>query len=71
MKITRRLFEAHVKCPMKCWLRSIDEPASSDRSTLYAEWIHIRNEGYRTGSLERLMRETSPEKYVVAVKLKT
>ena len=69
MKITRRLFEAHVKCPMKCWLRSIDEPTSSDRSTLYAEWIHIRNEGYRTGSLERLKRETSPEKYVVAVKL--
>ena len=69
MKISRRLFEAHVKCTMKCWLRSIDEPACSDPSSLYAEWIHKKNETYRAGSVERLMRETPPEKYVVAIKL--
>ena len=69
MKITRRLFEAHVKCTMKCWLRSIDEPACSDPSSLYAEWIHKKNETYRAGSVERLMRETPPEKYVVAIRL--
>src|SRR6478735_6319153 len=69
MKITRRLFEAHVKCTMKCWLRSIHEPACSDPSSLYAEWIHKKNETYRAGSVERLMRETPPEKYVVAIRL--
>jgi predicted RecB family nuclease len=69
MKITRRLFEAYVKCPTKCWLRSIGEPTSSDPSTLYAEWIHNKNEAYRADSLERLMRETPPEKYVVADRL--
>jgi predicted RecB family nuclease len=67
MKITRRLFEAYVKCPMKCWLRSLDEPTSSNRSNPYAEWIKNQNESYRARSLEQLMREIPPEKYVVAV----
>jgi len=69
MKITRRLFEAHVKCTMKCWLRSIGEPACSDPTSLYAEWIHNKNVTYRARSVERLMRETPPEKYVIAIKL--
>jgi predicted RecB family nuclease len=69
MKITRPLFEAHVKCTMKCWLRSIDEPACSDPGSLYAKWIHNKNEMYRAGSVERLMRETPPEKYVAAIGL--
>jgi hypothetical protein len=67
MRITRRLFEAHVKCTMKCWLRSIDEPKCSDPSSQYAEWIGNKIETYRRGSVERLMRETPQEKYVVAV----
>jgi predicted RecB family nuclease len=68
MTITHRLFEAHVKCPMKCWLRSINEPTLSNRSNLSAEWIDNHNESYRARSLERLIRETPAEKYVVAVR---
>jgi predicted RecB family nuclease len=67
MKITRGLFEAHVKCPMKCWLRSIGEPTSNDRSNPYAAWIDNQNETYRARSLARLMGATSPDKSVVAV----
>jgi len=28
MKITPALFEAYLKCPTKCWLRSTGEPSS-------------------------------------------
>src|SRR5271166_5846457 len=69
MKITRHLFEAYVKCTMKGWLRSIDEPACSDPRSLYTEWIHNKNETYRAGSIEQLMRETPPERYVVGIRL--
>jgi len=69
MKITRRLFEAYIKCPMKCWLRSIDEPTSSDRSNLYAGWIDHQNETYRARLLKQQMMEGPSDQYAIAAAL--
>jgi predicted RecB family nuclease len=41
------LFEAHLKCPTKCWLRSKGEPTAGNA---YAEWAQIQSESYRTAA---------------------
>lgn len=41
MKITLSLFEAHLKCPTKCWLRSNGEPTAGNA---YAEWVQTQSE---------------------------
>src|ERR1039458_3864714 len=58
MKITPDLFEAFLKCPTKCWLRSNGEPASGNE---YAEWVKAQNESYRKTATERLMAKTSKQ----------
>jgi predicted RecB family nuclease len=55
MKITPDLFEAFLKCPTKCWLRSAGEPASGNA---YAEWVKSQNESYRATASERLLSKT-------------
>jgi predicted RecB family nuclease len=57
MTITPYLFEAFLKCQTKCWLRSINEPATGNA---YAEWFQAQNESYRSDSAKRLL-ETTPE----------
>ena len=52
MKITPELFEAHLKCPTKCWLRATVEPASGND---YADWVRSRNESYRSEAVNRLI----------------
>ena len=52
MKITSYLFEAYLKCPTKCFLRSLGE---ADRGNAYANWVKTRNESYRDEGLKRLM----------------
>jgi hypothetical protein len=44
MKITPALFEAYLKCPTKCWLRSTGEPSSGGS---YPEWVKAQNDSYR------------------------
>jgi len=56
MKITPRRFEAYLKCPMKCWLRSAGE---HDVDNPYAVWFDAQNEAYRAAGIERLISETS------------
>ena len=36
MKITPDVFEAYLKCPTKCWLRSTGEPSAG---ATYPEWV--------------------------------
>ncbi len=52
MRVTPRLLEAYVKCPTKCFLRSLGE---TDGTNAYANWIQTQNESYRHGGLKRLM----------------
>src|SRR3989442_945645 len=52
MLVTYRLFEAYLKCPTKCFLRSADETAPENS---YAEWIRLEHESYRSEGIKHLM----------------
>ena len=54
MKITLDLFEAHLKCPTKCWLRAAGE-SSADNT--YAAWVKEQNDAYRTTEIVRLTEQ--------------
>jgi hypothetical protein len=51
MKITAELFEAYLKCPTKCWLRSTGETSASNT---YSEWVKVRNDSYRVNGTRQL-----------------
>jgi len=51
MTITPPLFEAYLQCPMKCWLKSINE---SSRGNAYAEWVKNQTEFYLAEATNRL-----------------
>jgi hypothetical protein len=55
MTITPSLFEAHLKCPTKCWLRATGETPGGSTN---AEWAQARAETYRAAETERLLAET-------------
>ena len=55
MKITPAVFEAYLKCPTKCWLRSIGEPATGNT---YSEWVKAQNDSYRATARARLLAES-------------
>src|ERR1039458_9332923 len=57
MKITSHLFEAFLKCPTKCYLRSLRETGSGNE---YAEWVCNRDETYEREAARRL-QEGVPE----------
>ena len=40
MNITASLFEAFLKCPTKCYLRSVGETGAGND---YADWVKTRN----------------------------
>jgi hypothetical protein len=50
MIISSQIFEAYLKCPTKCWLRSRAEPITGN---VYSEWARARNEAYCEGRLKR------------------
>ena len=54
MKINSSLFQAHIKCPTKCWLRFTGEPVTGNA---YAEWVQSQNESYRDTAIQRLRSE--------------
>lgn len=57
MTITPILFEAHLKCPTKCWLRAAGETPSGNE---YAEWVKAHGESYRAAESERLLADVPP-----------
>jgi predicted RecB family nuclease len=63
MKITSYLFEAYLKCPTKCFLRSLGEV---DRGNAYANWVKTRNESYRREGLKRLMEGVLRDECVIS-----
>ena len=56
MKITADIFEAHLKCQTKCWLRTIGEPFSGNT---YAEWVTMQNSFYRATNTEQLVARSA------------
>jgi hypothetical protein len=57
MRITPSLFEAFLKCPVKCWLRATNEPPTGN---VYAEWVKTQNESYRVAETNRLIAQMPP-----------
>lgn len=63
MTITHLIFEAYLKCQMKCWLRSSGEPPS--RNT-YAEWLRSQTESYHVAEAKRLLSQTPSGEYATS-----
>ena len=61
MKITPDVFEAYLKCPTKCLLRSTGEPSAGNT---YSEWVKTQNDSYRVSETRRLLAG-SPKDEVV------
>jgi len=61
--ITPHLFEAYLKCPTKCWLRSAGEEGSGNA---YADWLQTQNESYRNEGTRCLMDAFPHEESIVA-----
>ncbi len=61
MNINSHLFEAYLKCPTKCWLRSQGEPGGGNE---YAAWVQSQNEIYRSEGVRRLVEAVPPSECV-------
>ncbi len=55
--ITAHLFEAFLKCPTKCYLRSLCETGTENT---YADWFRTRSASYRDDGIRRLI-DSIPE----------
>lgn len=62
MTITTHLFEAFLKCPTKCYLRSLGETGTENA---YADWVRTQNESYCSDGIKRLMEGAAPDEFVV------
>jgi hypothetical protein len=62
MKIISQLFEAFLKCPTKCYLRSVGK---SGLGNAYAEWVRAQTESYRSEATRRLLEGVREAKRVV------
>ena len=58
MKITSQIFEAHLMCNTKCWLRSLGNVGKQNR---YAEWYQTQSDSYRQEGI-RCLLEGLPQK---------
>ena len=61
MTITSHLLEAHLKCPTKCWLRSVGEQITDITCT------QAQNELYRTTEIHRLISKTHQSACIMSV----
>ncbi len=63
MRISSHLFEAFLKCPTKCHLRSLGESSSGNE---YADWVRAQNESYQREAARRLQEAVPETERVVA-----
>ena len=52
MKLTSALFDAYLKCPTKCYLRSTGHAGAGNT---YAEWVREQDEAYQRNAALRLV----------------
>src|ERR1039458_4823013 len=52
MKLTSALFDAFLKCPTKCYLRSTGQTGAGNA---YAEWVREQNDAHRKEAMQRLV----------------
>jgi predicted RecB family nuclease len=58
MLITSHLFDAYLKCPTKCYLRSLGETATGN---LYADWVRARQTSCRAEGIKSLIEAAKPD----------
>ena len=63
MRITPLIFEAFLKCPTKCHLRSLGEVGSGNE---YADWVRAQEESYQREAARRLQEAVQETEHVVA-----
>ena len=63
MTITSHVFEAHLKCPTKCWLKFTGEPPSGNT---YADWVQAEHESYRADAARRLIANAPADQCAIA-----
>src|SRR5262249_25554405 len=61
MTITADIFEAFLKCPTKCYLRSLGELGTGNA---YADWLSFQNESCRREGVKCLTAGTAPSEHV-------
>ena len=57
MTVTPTLFEAYLRCPSTCFLRSKGEQGAGNA---YADWVRAREKYYRTNGIQRLQDGLAP-----------
>ena len=66
MTISSHLFEAFLKCPMKCWLRATNERPTRNA---YVEWLQTESESYRRAEAKQLIAKLPSGEYVIAPRI--
>ena len=54
MPITSDLFEAYLKCPTKCFLRSLGETGTNNS---YANWVRTQYLSYSSEGIKQLVKD--------------
>ena len=67
MKITPDVFEAYLKCPTKCWLRSAGEPSAGNT---YSEWVKAQNHTCRVSVTRRFVVDSPDDEVVISPDMK-
>ena len=62
MMITAGIVEAFLKCPTKCYLRSLGEVGTENA---YANWTRTQNESYRNDGTKRLTEGAAPDECII------
>ena len=62
MNITTSLFEAALKCPTKCFLRSLGE---TGKGNAYADWVRAQTESYGGTGIKGLMAGAAHDELIV------
>jgi len=64
MTVNSQLLDAFLKCPTKCWLRSVGEQIT-DKSCV--QCARVRNELYVAAEIRRLISRTDPDGHVTSL----
>ena len=64
MKITPILFETYLKCPTKCFLRSLGETGSGNA---YADWVRTQHKTCRSAGIKHVTEGIVGEGCIVAM----
>ena len=61
MPITSHLFEAYLKCPTKCFLRSLGETGTENR---YANWVKAQYLSYSSEGIKQLVKSFAEDEVI-------